>query len=94
MKWKVECGGKDQRHQIYFRKEMNTGSGKENVRKQRGKEKAQNTGGRRDFGARRKVKKINRKWSRRGKVKMNKCTTQRIEGEDTRGRNLGNSGAA
>jgi hypothetical protein len=33
------------RHQSYFRKELKRGAGMENVRKQRGKDKAQNTGG-------------------------------------------------
>ena len=48
------------RHHSYFRKEMNRGAGRENVRKQRGKDKAQNTEGRRDFGAWGKVKKMKR----------------------------------
>ena len=36
------------RHQSYFRKELKRGAGMENVRKQRGKDKAQNIGGRKE----------------------------------------------
>jgi len=67
------CGRRTERlegrHQSCFRKELKRGAGREKVRKQRGKDKAKNTWGRADFGARGKVKKVKRKWSRRGKVK-------------------------
>jgi len=82
LKLPVGCGGKREgRHQSYFRKELRRGAGRENIRKERGKDKAQNMGGRTDFGARGKVNKIKRNWRCRGKVKMNKCRTRRVRGE-------------
>lgn len=73
---------------------MRRGAGRENVRKQRGKDKAQNREGRRDFGAWGKVKKIKRKGGLQSRSENEQMYNQRTEWGDTRGRNLGNSGAA
>jgi hypothetical protein len=82
------------RCQSNSRKELKKGTGREDIRKQRGKDKVQNMGGRRDFRAWGKVKKIKRKCNHRAKVKINKCRTRGLRTKDIRGRNLGNSEAA
>jgi hypothetical protein len=92
--WGKRTEALEGRCQSNSRKEFERGTGREDIRKQRGKNKAQNMGGRRDYRAWRKLKKIKRKDSHREKVKISECRTRRLGGGDTRGRNLGNSRAA
>jgi hypothetical protein len=85
MELPVGCGEKEQtleeRQQSYFRRELKRGAGRETVRKQRGKDKAQNMGGRRVLGAWGKIEKIKKKGNCRAKVKMNKHRTRELRGK-------------